>query len=68
MTTKSVKLTGLALSLAWAVALLTGCESKGPAQRAGENVDQGVQNVKDAVNSPGPVEKAGRSVDKALNP
>jgi hypothetical protein len=45
----------------------TGCESKGPAQRAGENIDKGVQDAKDAINPPGPVEKAGRGIDKALN-
>ena len=44
----------------------TGCESKGPAQRAGENLDRGIQDAKDAVNPPGPVEKAGRGLDKAL--
>lgn len=55
-------------ALVGAVALGTGCESKGPAERAGERVDQGVQDVKDAINPPGPVEKAGRAVDKALKP
>ena len=45
---------------------LAGCESKGPAQQAGENLDKGVQNVKDAVTPAGPVEKAGRAADKAL--
>lgn len=45
-----------------------GCESKGPAQQAGENIDKGIQNAKDAVNPPGPSEKAGRSLDKALKP
>jgi len=48
------------------VVCLTGCESKGPAQRAGENIDKGVQDAKDAINPPGPVEKAGRGIDKAL--
>jgi len=64
------------LSKAWrtkslllgAALLLTGCETKGPAQKAGENIDQGIQNAKDAVDPPGPIEKAGRSVDKAVNP
>ncbi len=51
-----------------AVVMFAGCESKGPAERAGENIDKGVQNVKDAVNPPGDLEKAGRSVDKALKP
>jgi predicted small lipoprotein YifL len=44
---------------------LAGCESKGPAEQAGEQVDKGIQNAKDAINPPGPVEKAGRAIDKA---
>lgn len=51
-----------------ALAFAAGCESKGPAERAGEKVDQGVQGVKDTINPPGPGEKAGRAVDKTLNP
>ena len=58
----------LATLLLGAVAAFAGCESKGPAERAGENIDKGVQDVKDAINPPGPVEKTGRSVDKVLNP
>jgi hypothetical protein len=51
-----------------AVVTCAGCEAKGPAQRAGENIDKGVQDAKDAINPPGPVEKAGRTIDKALKP
>jgi hypothetical protein len=58
----------LAALLFGAIAAFAGCEAKGPAQRAGENLDKGVQSAKDAVNPPGPVEKAGRGVDKALKP
>jgi hypothetical protein len=43
---------------------LGGCESKGPAEQAGAQVDKGIQNAKDAINPPGPVEKAGRAIDK----
>lgn len=50
-----------------AVVGFTGCESKGPAQQAGETIDKGVQSAKDAVNPPGPVEKAGRAADEALS-
>lgn len=42
-----------------------GCESKGPAEQAGAQIDKGVQNAKDAINPPGPMEKAGRAVDNA---
>ena len=45
-----------------------GCESKGPAERAGVSIDKGVQNAKDAINPPGPTEKAGRALDRAVNP
>lgn len=45
---------------------IAGCEPKGPAQQAGENLDKGIQNAKDAITPAGPVEKAGREVDKSL--
>jgi hypothetical protein len=67
MKTNLTATAGLASLLLGAMVLCTGCESKGPAQRAGENIDQGVQNVKDTINPPGPGEKAGREVDKVLN-
>ena len=51
-----------------ALAGFAGCEDKGPAEKAGESIDKGVQNAKDAVTPPGPGEKAGREVDKALKP
>ena len=57
----------LAALLLGAVLTCTGCEPKGPAQQAGESIDKGIQNAKDAINPPGPLEKAGRGVDKALN-
>jgi hypothetical protein len=57
----------LATMLFGAVAAFAGCESKGPAQKAGEEIDKGVQSAKDAINPPGPLEKAGRGADKALN-
>ena len=51
-----------------ALVAFAGCESKGPAEKAGESIDKGIQNAKDAVNPPGPGEKAGRTLDKALKP
>lgn len=47
-------------------AAVSSCREKGPVEKAGENVDEAVENVKDAVNPKGPVEKAGEKVDKAL--
>jgi hypothetical protein len=48
-----------------AIISFAGCESKGPAEQAGEQIDKGVQNAKDAINAPGPLEKAGRAIDNA---
>lgn len=51
-----------------ALATVVGCESKGPAERAGASIDRGVQNAKDAIAPPGPTEKAGRALDRAVKP
>jgi len=58
----------LAALLIAALATVVGCEAKGPAERAGESIDKGVQNAKDAVNPPGPTEKVGRAIDNAVKP
>ncbi len=54
-------LTGLALIVATA-----GCEQKGPAERAGENVDKAVKDAGNALNPKGPAEKAGEKIDNAM--
>jgi hypothetical protein len=59
---------GLAAMVFGALVGFGGCESKGPAEKAGEAIDKGIQDAKDAVNPPGPAEKAGRNLDKALEP
>ena len=51
-----------------ALVSFAGCESKGPAEKAGESIDKGIQDAKDAVVPPGPAERAGRNVDKAVKP
>jgi predicted small lipoprotein YifL len=56
------------LMLLGALVAFAGCESKGPAEKAGESIDKGIQNAKDAVNPPGAGEKAGRTLDKATKP
>jgi len=58
----------LAALLIAALAAVVGCEAKGPAERAGESIDKGVQNAKDAINPPGPAKKAGRAIDNAAKP
>ena len=47
---------------------LVGCEeNKGPAEKAGENMDKAGRNIKDAVDPPKTTgEKAGDAVDKAV--
>jgi hypothetical protein len=56
------------LTIFAALAAFAGCESQGPAEKAGKSIDEGVQSAKDAVNPPGAAEKAGRAVDKTLKP
>jgi hypothetical protein len=68
MKTRRTTLAGLACMLVGAFAIGAGCDSKGPAENAGEKIDKGVQNVKDTVSPPGPGEKLGREVDKAVKP
>lgn len=58
---------GLGLLLSGTLALGSGCEAQGPAEKAGENIDRGIERAQDAINPPGPAEKAGREVDRALN-
>jgi hypothetical protein len=46
--------------------MLIGCEPKGPAERAGEKIDNAGKNLKDAVDPRGPAAKAGDAIDKAV--
>jgi predicted small lipoprotein YifL len=49
---------------------LVACEKEGPAERAGKQIDQGIENAKDAVRDvfqgQGPAEKAGEKLDRAM--
>lgn len=56
----------LALACTATLAASVSCRQKGPAERAGESLDDAVENVKDAVQPKGPVEKAGEKIDRAL--
>ncbi len=67
-TWSTTRIAGLVCGLGVAMALGAGCEEKGPAEQAGQNVDNAVQKAKDTISPPGPGEKAGRAVDKTLNP
>ena len=48
------------------LAALASCRKKGPAEKAGEKMDEAIKNVKDTVDPKGPGEKAGEKVDEAL--
>jgi len=65
---REYRFAALVALLLGAVVPLAGCESQGPAEKAGAKIDAGVQKAKDTVMPPGPAEKAGRAADKALNP
>lgn len=64
MTTALLLGSGLALPLA-------ACHDEGPAERAGEKIDQAAQDAKDAVEDAvdrdGTFEKAGRKVDEGID-
>ena len=49
-----------------------GCDSQGPAEKAGEKIDNAVESTKDAageaadkITGEGPAEKVGESIDEA---
>jgi uncharacterized protein YgiB involved in biofilm formation len=67
-TTTAARVLTLAAILAAGTFTLIGCtEKKGPAEKAGEKVDETVDKMKDAVDPKGPAEKAGEKIDKALD-
>lgn len=60
-TLAALALAGLAASMT-----LTACpEKKGPAEKAGEAVDDAADNLKDAVTPDGPAEDLGEKLDDA---
>jgi hypothetical protein len=69
MTLFSKVTTALAFSLAVAVggAFLSSCEREGPAERAGEKMDESLDKLKEKVDPSGPAEKAGKKVDDAVD-
>jgi hypothetical protein len=55
-----------ALLLGLAMLPLSGCERRGPAERAGAKIDRAGEKLRDTVDPPqGPAEKVGRSLDRA---
>ena len=49
-----------------AIAPMTSCREKGPAEKIGESIDKAADDLKDAVDPKGPGEKAGEKIDKVL--
>lgn len=45
---------------------LGACEEKGSAESAGEEIDQAVEEAKEAVDPQGPAERAGENIDEAV--
>jgi hypothetical protein len=66
MKTFTIKKLGLVAMTLLVSGMLLGCEEKGPAQKAGENLDKAGQNLKDSVDPRGPGEKVGDKIDKSL--
>lgn len=44
-----------------------GCDPEGPAERAGEEIDEAADNIDDKIDPKGPLEKAGRAIDRAAD-
>ena len=59
-------LTVVALAIA-VTAGMPGCREKGPAEKAGEQVDKAADKLKDAIDDDGPAEKAGKAIDDAVD-
>lgn len=59
-------LIALAIALS-SMALLSACEDKGPAEKAGESIDQGIENLQDSFDNDGPAENMGESIDETVD-
>jgi hypothetical protein len=61
-------MTALVLMALAATLTLTACpDKKGPAEKAGEAIDDGAEKLKDAVTPDGPAEKLGKKIDRATD-
>ena len=63
---RDLRIVAVLVIIGCASVLTSACtEDKGPAQKAGQKLDNAADKVSDTVNPKGPVEKAGRAVDRA---
>jgi hypothetical protein len=56
----------IALALGFGLAF-SGCGKKGPAEKAGESLDNTGDKIHDALTPDGPGEKAGKKIDRAVD-
>ena len=47
---------------------LAACDDKGPAEQAGEKIDEAGESISDAMSSDGPAEEMGEKIDEAVTP
>lgn len=64
MLRKTLILMAIALPVMGALA---ACDDKGPAEKAGEKIDNAAQSMKDTIDPPGPAEDAGRKIDNTFD-
>jgi len=57
----------LLLSCVLILTVMQACEKQGPAEKAGEAVDNAIENTKDAIEQDGVAEEAGEKIDKAVD-
>ena len=68
-----IKTIGTALVISGLLVLLPGCEKKGDAEKAGEKIDNVVEDIGkkieeagDSITNDGPVENLGEDIDEAV--
>jgi hypothetical protein len=62
----TMKMLAIMLAATFTIGAATGCHHRGPAESAGQKIDNAAQKAKDTIDPPGPAEKAGRKVDRAV--
>ncbi|WP_291320674.1 hypothetical protein [Desulfonatronospira sp.] len=48
------------------LAMILGCSDPGPAEEAGEEIDETMEDLGEAVDPEGPAERAGRKIDETM--
>ncbi len=54
------------LALLGLSAVFLACSEQGPAEQAGEQVDETIEDIQEALDPSGPAERAGRAIDDAI--